>query len=318
MRKIYIFLVFILGSVPGFGQYRVILDADIDSDVDDVEALAMLHNLDSQKKINFIGVIVTSDDPFAPLCVSSINNYFGTGKLPIGFLKNQPILTNHSKYTKQLAEEYPHKLKTLDKTEEGTTLYRKLLSKSPDESVVIITIGHLTSLQNLLKSGPDKYSKLTGKELVEKKVAKWLCMGGNFPNGPKEANFYRPDPGATVYCVQEFPKPVIFAGWEVGIKIQTGGEYLKSKLTKQSPVYRAYELYNNFKGRASWDQVIVLMLLPEATIYFDIIKEGYCQVYEDGSNKWLTNKDRNHEYVIFKPNVNYEEVARLIDNLAIK
>jgi purine nucleosidase len=42
-----------------FAQFKVILDADIDSDVDDVEALAMVHTLADQKKIDFLGVIVT-------------------------------------------------------------------------------------------------------------------------------------------------------------------------------------------------------------------------------------------------------------------
>ena len=44
----------------------MILDADIDSDVDDVAALAMLHHLASKNQIELLAVIVTSDDPFAP------------------------------------------------------------------------------------------------------------------------------------------------------------------------------------------------------------------------------------------------------------
>ncbi|CAN5818203.1 hypothetical protein BH24BAC1_BH24BAC1_25550 [soil metagenome] len=86
-----------------FAQYHVIFDTDIDSDVDDVEALAMLHTLADQKTIQFRGVIGTSDDPFAPSCVSAINKYFGRARLPIGFLKNQENLKNHSKYTRQIA-----------------------------------------------------------------------------------------------------------------------------------------------------------------------------------------------------------------------
>jgi len=318
MRKAVIFLYVILFlSHVSFAQNKVILDADIDSDVDDVEALAMLHTLADQKKIDFLGVIVTSDDTYAAECTSAINKYFGRSRLPIGVLKNQQNLRGNSKYTRQIAAEFPHRLKSNEKEQDATALYRKLLSKSPDSSVIIITIGHLTNLQNLLKSNGDKYSPLSGKELVNRKVAKWLCMGGQFPEG-KEANFYRPDPGSTVYCLQEWKKPVIFAGWEVGDKIKTGGDYLKSKLTPTSPVYRAYQLYNNFQGRASWDQVVVFLLKEEANKYFDTVKTGYCQVYEDGSNKWLLDKDSRHEYVQFKPGANYEEIARLMDDMAIK
>ncbi|MBA2761462.1 MAG: nucleoside hydrolase [Segetibacter sp.] len=297
----------------------MILDTDIDSDVDDVEAVAMVHALADQKKVNLLGVIVTSDDPYAPLCVSAINKYFGRPKVPIGFLKNQREIIHREryKYTKQISEEFPHGLKSHEKAEDAVLLYRKLLSKSPDSSVVIVTIGHLSSLQNLLKSGADKISSLSGKELVEKKVAKWLCMGGLFPAG-KEANFFNPDPLSTVYCLQHWNKPVTFAGWEIGKNVITGGQYLKDKIPVKSPVYRAYQLYNNFAGRSSWDQIAIFLLLDVSKKYFDTVKVGYCEVKVDGSNKWMTDKDSPYqEYLVFKPNANQKELAKVIDDMVL-
>lgn len=318
MKLIFTFIsFFILLSVKSQAQYHVIFDTDIDSDVDDVEALAMLHTLADQKTIQFRGVIVTSDDPFAPSAVSAINKYFGRARLPIGFLKNQENLKNHSKYTRQIAEEFPHRLKSHEKAKDATALYRQLLSKSPDNSVVIITVGHLTNLQNLLQSGPDRHSPLSGKDLVEQKVARWLCMGGMYPAG-KEANFYRPDPLSTVYCLQEWTKPVTFVGWEIGNEVITGGQYLKERLSPSSPVYRSYELYNNFKGRPSWDQLAVYLLLDDRAQYFDTVSNGYCHVFEDGSNEWRTGEKKNHEYLVFKPGADREELARKIDDLVRK
>lgn len=325
MRRILFFFSLILFFNESFGEtsnYKgdvpgVILDADIDSDVDDVEALAMLHTLADKEEINFLGVIVTSDDSYAALCADAINNYFGRPDLPLGVLKDQKSMNNHSRYTRQISEEFPHKLKSVDKAESATTLYRKLLSGSEDSSVVIVTIGHLTNLQNLLKSQGDKYSPLNGKELVNLKVKKWLCMGGQFPEG-KEANFYRPDPASTVYCMEEWEQPVIFSGWEVGEKIITGGSYLKSKLLNSSPVYRAYQLYNDFAGRASWDQIAVFLLTRKAGKYFQTVTDGYCQVYNDGSNRWLDDRDSRHEYVQFKPDADFKEIARIIDDMAVK
>ena len=309
----------ILLALTGQAQtYNVILDTDMDSDVDDVEALAMVHTLADRNKISFAGVVVTSDDPYAAVCASAINTYYGRPRLAVGVLKDQPELTNHSRYTRQIAVEYPHGLNSHEQAEDATALYRRLLSQSLDESVVIVTIGHLSNFRNLLASGPDHFSKLTGEELVHKKVAKWLCMGGIFPNGPKEANFYRPDPASTVYSVRTFKKPVIFAGWEVGHKITTGGDYLKQKLSPKNPVYRAYELYNNFKGRSSWDQVAVFLLIGEAATYFNTVKQGYCQVNEDGSNSWQTDHDSMHEYVVGKPGIDYHQIARIMDDLAVK
>ncbi|WP_247232076.1 nucleoside hydrolase [Telluribacter sp. SYSU D00476] len=317
LKVLFVYVSLLLSSSAMSQRYSVILDTDIDSDVDDVEALAMLHTLADQQKIDLKGVIVTSDDPYAATCTAVINQYYGRPNLPVGFLKNQPALKNHSKYTRQLSEEYPHALGSHDKAPDATSLYRQLLSQSPDGSVVIITVGHLTSLQNLLQSVGDKYSPLSGKELVQKKVAKWLCMGGTYPEG-KEANFYRPDPGSTVYCLQEWKKPVVFAGWEVGDRIKTGGTYLKGQLTPSSPVYRAYELYNGFQGRASWDQVAVFLLMDESNKYFDTVKQGYCHVNADGSNQWRTDRDSLHEYVVLKPDADVNEIARLMDQMAIR
>jgi inosine-uridine nucleoside N-ribohydrolase len=317
--KIFITLFLCFLQIAGFTQVRIILDTDIDSDVDDVEAVAMVHALADQKKVNLLGVIVTSDDPYAPLCVSAINKYFGRPKVPIGFLKNQREIIHREryKYTKQISEEFPHGLKSHEKAEDAVLLYRKLLSKSPDSSVVIVTIGHLSSLQNLLKSGADKISSLSGKELVEKKVAKWLCMGGLFPAG-KEANFFNPDPLSTVYCLQHWNKPVTFAGWEIGKNVITGGQYLKDKIPVKSPVYRAYQLYNNFAGRSSWDQIAVFLLLDESKKYFDTVKDGYCEVKDDGSNKWMTDKDSPYqEYLVFKPNADQKELAKVIDDMVL-
>ncbi|MDO1451664.1 hypothetical protein Q0590_35655 [Rhodocytophaga aerolata] len=151
MKQPFLFLAFLL-LLPALSiaQYKVILDTDIDSDVDEVETLAMLHRLADQKNIDFLGVIVTSDDPYAALCTDAINTYFKRPNLPVGVLKKQATLKNHSKYTRHIAQEFPHRLKSHEQAQDGTALYRKLLSQSPDSSVVIVTIGHLTNLQNLL------------------------------------------------------------------------------------------------------------------------------------------------------------------------
>jgi purine nucleosidase len=55
---------------------KVIIDTDLDSDVDDVGALAMLYNLHHAGIIELLGVIVTSDDPYAPVCASALNTYY--------------------------------------------------------------------------------------------------------------------------------------------------------------------------------------------------------------------------------------------------
>lgn len=292
---------------------RVILDADIDSDVDDAGALAMLINLHKAGLIRLIGVIVTSDDPYAPVCADAVNRFYGLEDIPVGFLKDQPTLKNHSRYTRYIAEEFPAALKSWQDAEEAASLYRRLLAGSPDESVEIVTIGHLTSLQQLLESGSDDHSPLNGYDLVQKKVRRWICMGGQFPAG-KEANFYRPDPLSTVYCIGHWKKDVIFCGWEIGNLVITGGSWLKDNLPEGHPVRRAYELYNGFAGRQSWDQIAVLLLVPGFERYVEFVY-GECVVAQDGSNTWKNQEHGEHKYVVFKKETNVAKVTRYIDGL---
>lgn len=292
---------------------KVIIDTDLDSDVDDVGALAMLYNLHHAGEIELLGIIVTSDDPFAPVCAAALNTFYGMAELPVGFLKNQSELKHHSRYTKQIAEEFPSEMHSWEDADDAVRLYRKLLAGNPDESVFIVTVGHLSSLQGLLQSEPDVLSDLNGKQLVNRKVKQWICMGGQFPQG-KEANFYRPDPASTVYCVNNWEKEVIFCGWEIGNPVITGGNWLKEKLTPDHPVYRGYELYNGFAGRQSWDQIAVLQLLPQASHFFSFVK-GNCIVAPDGSNTWENDEKGKHLYTIFNPGVDAKTVSLYIDSL---
>lgn len=274
----------------------VILDTDMDSDVDDVGALAMLHAYERAGKASILGVIVTSDEVNSAACTDAINTWFSRGNLPIG-VSQRDSLKSFSKYTQAVAQEFPHKL-TNRTAEDATTLYRRLLAAQPDGSVVIITIGHLTSLSRLLHSGPDAASPLDGRALVAKKVKRWSCMGGQFPQG-KEANFYRPDPASTVDCLKLWTLPVTFAGWEVGQQIVTGGAAFREHCPRESPVYRGYEKYNGFQGRASWDQVAVLEAVEGAEPDFSV-QEGQCVVAVDGSNGWQSAIQTNHRYLKIK------------------
>jgi len=309
------FFTFRIVAISANAPQKVIIDADIDSDVDDVGALAMLLNLHRAKTIELIGVVVTSDDPFAPVCAAAICKFYGLSEIPVGFLKNQNDLKNHSKYTKFIAEEFSAELKTWQDAEESSTLYRKLLAESPDESVIIVTIGHLTSLQQLLQSERDQISNLNGKSLVHKKVKQWICMGGQYPSG-KEANFYRPDPASTVFCVNNWDKDVIFCGWEAGNPIITGGSRVKENLSELHPVYRSYELYNNFAGRQSWDQLAVLQLVNSTCHFFSFVT-GNCIVNSDGSNSWENSNTGKHRYLVLNPEIGVKEISSLIDRLMI-
>ena len=297
-----------------YAQPQVIFDTDIDSDVDDVGALAMLLNMHNNNEIVLSGIIVTSDDPYAPLCVSAICRFYNQENIPIGFLQGQKALKNHSRYTRQISEQFSSGLQNHTQAEDGTVLYRRILAASKNNSVTIITVGHLSSLMKLLQSSPDNHSRLSGSELAEKRVARWLCMGGQYPSG-KEANFYRPDPYSTLYCLQNWRKPIVFCGWEIGNKVLSGGKRIQQALPEQHPVYQAYKLYNNFASRPSWDQLAVYLLCKNTDNYIEQISNGYCQVNEVGENVWIEGRKKGykHSYIRLKNEDFAEPLAAEID-----
>ena len=289
----------------------VIFDTDLDSDVDDVGALAVLHALANNGEAKILAVIVTSDDMYSPLCADAINTYFRRPDIPIGVNKKTK-LRSFSRYTKGITEEYPHDLQSYGEAEDATILYRKILSSQPDNSVVIVTVGHLTNLKSLLLSQADTHSSLDGVTLIRKKIKLWSCMGGKYPSG-KEPNFYRPDPGSTVICVNRWPKQVVFSGAEIGGEIKTGGEVFRKQASLQSPVRRAYELYNRFQGRSSWDQTAALYAVRGSGEYFSVHKQGHNHIFSDGSNEWRPSPDKDHVYLVKK--MKPEELAGIINEL---
>ena len=290
----------------------VILDTDMDSDVDDVGALAMLHAYERMGKARILGIIVTSDEQYSAPCTDAINTYFGRPDIPIG-VSQRDSLKVFSKYAQNVSRVFPHHLVSNATAEDGTSVYRRLLAGQPDKSVVLITIGHLTSLSRLLDSTPDAISTLSGQELVARKIRFWSCMGGQFPSG-KEANFYRPDPASTVNCLAKWVLPVTFAGWEAGQQIRTGGASFRAGFKPDNPVYRAYEWYNEFAGRASWDQVAVLQAIEGAGNYLAVETNGYCRVTSDGRNEWVSAASGyKHGYV--KISGTSEIIQRRIDGL---
>ncbi|MHC4740561.1 MAG: nucleoside hydrolase [Planctomycetota bacterium] len=292
----------------------VIFDTDLDSDVDDVGALAVLHALANGGRVKILAVIVTSDDMHSPLCADALNTYFHRPDIPIGVNKATK-LRSFSRYTRKIAEEFPHDLESYADAEEAASLYRRILSSQPDRSVTIITVGHLTSLKNLLLSKPDTYIKLSGTALVEQKVKLWSCMGGKYPSG-KEPNFYRPDPTSTGICLSLWPGKAVFSGAGIGNPIKTGGKTLEQNAPPNSPVRRAYELYNQFKGRSSWDQTAVLYAVEEYRKHWSVHKEGHSHAFEDGSNEWRAAPDKDHSYLIERTPP--AQLARIIDNLMLQ
>lgn len=289
---------------------KMIFDTDIQGDVDDVGTVALLHALADRGEVDLLAMGVSCKNPWSPLCLDALNTYFGRPDIPLGVVEGEAFL-KPSKYAQQIAEEFPHQLKSAEQAPDAVEVYRQALAAAEDGSVVMVSVGQLTNLANLLKSGPDSYSDLSGEELVAAKVKVWVCMGCKIPAG-KEANIIH-DPLPAKYAVEHWPTPIVFSGFEIGRDMLTGGA-LKS-LPTSSPVRRAYELFNGIQPHNSYDQTAALYAIRGLDggldHLWDLHTTGYCHIDEKGANTWRESPNKDHAYLVEK--APKEEVAAVIE-----
>ncbi len=294
MRAAFLLLaVLLLTSCGSLPHPQLILDTDFSSDADDVGAVAVLHNLASQGKVNILGMAVSSGNPWSVPCLQAVNAWFGRPEIPVGKAADGAV-QDESAYARPVAEEFGNPSAAAP---DATQLYRRLLAAQADQSVTVVSIGYLTNLHSLLQSKPDAVSPLDGHELVRRKIIRLICMGGEYPSG-REWNFHR-DAVAATYVAEHWPTPLIFAGFELGKDIMTGAA-LRS-LPENNPLRRSYELHNKLAGRPSWDQIAVhyaAMTADGSPSAFWSARRGSNLVREDGSNRWLEEGSSDHAHLV--------------------
>src|SRR5690554_317984 len=84
----------------GFNKNSIIFDTDMESDVDDVGALAILHALADSGEVKILGVMVCAENPWSILSADRINTYFNRENIPLGQLKRQGV-NRESRYAQQ-------------------------------------------------------------------------------------------------------------------------------------------------------------------------------------------------------------------------
>lgn len=294
----------------------------MESDVDDVGALAMLHGLADKGEAEILGTMVCSLNPWSVPTVDAINTYFKKPDIPIGAVKNLGVYRN-TKFAKTISEEYPQDIGLGENSPDAVSLYRQILSSQPDNSVVVVTVGYLTNLSDLLKSFPDTISDLSGMELVRKKVKHLVCMGDRYPYQQdlgKWGNF-RPDPGAVQYVAKHWPSTIIFTGGgDFANLIKTGRAPFNYK-PKSNPVSRAYEIF--LKGWRNWhhsaDLIAVYVAVRGGEDFFELHTQGYNHIFDDGTLMWrLQPDDPRHQYIDnLKEGIDPDHVAKVFDDLMV-
>jgi inosine-uridine nucleoside N-ribohydrolase len=297
---------------------RIILDTDMDSDCDDAGALALLHVLADRGEAKILAVAASSLYRWSVPCIEAINRYYGRPDLPIGAPKRDAVDSHAgSKYARAIAESVATRWKTNDDSPDATEVYRQTLALQPDRSVIIVSVGDLTNIRNLLRSGPDAHSPLAGPELVRRKVIRWVCMGGRYPRhlDPRVFGNFKTDPAATVEACRDWPVEVVFSG--LGDNILTGSRLKQTR--PENPVRRAYELYlGKQPARPSWDPIAVLYAVRPDAPFWRRRTEGYNHIFPNGTNEWRSEPDSpTHVLLELAPGAD-ADVGRTIDELIIQ
>ncbi|HML47806.1 MAG TPA: nucleoside hydrolase [Clostridia bacterium] len=265
---------------------RIFLDTDMLTDCDDAAAMSMLHALCDRGEAELLACAVSSRHPMSAVVVDAVNHYHGRPELAVGAPKNgRGAYRPDSCFLDKVAAEFPHRLQSNDEAPDAVRVYRDVLALSPDASVTLVTIGYMTNVADLLRSKADDLSPLDGRTLVEKKVAEWVCMGGNFPVdvGKDNVNFSR-DGESAVYALRNWPGLITFAGREIGHNIFVGDRLKETP--PENPARRAYQLHRERFGE-HWnhhtaDPCAVLYAVRGTADYFDL-QEGTLDLRDDCS-----------------------------------
>lgn len=295
----------------------VIFDTDMGNDCDDVQALAMIHALQSRGECELIGVTITKDHELAAPFTDVINTFYGRGDIPIGVCRSG--VTPAAEKFNLLADakvdgefRYPHDLISGKDAPEAVPLLRKLLAEAQDSSVVICQVGFSTNLANLLDSQSDAVSPLSGKELVKQKVKLTSVMAAAFTDIPhhqtgvpgpyREYNVIMDIPAARKFAA-EWPAPIVWSGFEIGLNLpypyrSVAEDY---QYVKDHPVAEAYNVYiTPPHNRPTWDLTSVLYAIRPDHNYFDLSDAGNVTILEDGHSKFEPSKDGRDRYLILK------------------
>jgi inosine-uridine nucleoside N-ribohydrolase len=301
---------------PQSKPVRIILDTDIGPDFDDVGAFAVLHALADKGEAKILATVASNRYPQIAEVIDVLNTYFNRPDIPIGVPKGPSVeLTASQGWVKEIVANYPHKITSNKQVPDPVEVYRKVLSRQPDHSITIASTGFFTNLANLLESGSDQYSELTGRELVRKKVKKLVSMGGKFPSGA-EFNVYNDIPSAN-YVFKNWPPPIIFLGFKVGLQIKTGLPLIHNSKIRNDPVKDVFKteipkIPADTNGHPSWDETTVLTAVRGTSPYFKKISGHINTVNAERKVSWDSTRSGQYYLVLVKPASCIEKVLNTL------
>jgi inosine-uridine nucleoside N-ribohydrolase len=308
----------ICGGVPRAAEpVKILFDTDMTTDCDDAGSMAVLHTLADRGECEILATVTSVPDPNALATVDAINRYRRRPDLPLGLVKEGGVKMP-SKFTGRLAREFPHRVGPDADFPDAVDVYREILAKQPDRSVVLVTVGYLTHVSRFLQSPG-------GLDLARAKVTRWVCMGGNFIGDPPKddlslgnVNFQR-DAASAHFAIHHWPGEIVFAGREV-CSVPSGlaiGSAL-ANTPPDNPVRRAYEHYfdGTARDRHVADLSTVLYAVRGLTDCWNLSAPGRMDLREDMKFTWIPDPAGRHRHLL-KKSGNDRQIESVLEGLLV-
>ena len=314
MKRLFLSLAVVSLMAAGCKDSAVsfIMETDIGNDIDDALAMDMLYKYVDAGKIDLLATCINKEGTAPGEFIDILNTWYGHPDIPIGVIRNGADCendgTNYAKAVVAMKDEagnpaFKRSLKDHSNLPDAHILYRKLLSKAKDHSVVIASVGFSTNLIRLLETPADEYSSLSGKDLVARKVKLLVTMAGDFED-PKvhEYNVVKDIPAAKV-IFEEWPTPVVTSPFEVGIRILYPASSIENDFgwAGLHPTVEAYKSYLKMPyDRPTWDPTAVLYAV-EGGSWFTVSEPGFISVTDEGSTLFTPDPKGTRRYLSVTP-----------------
>jgi len=301
------------------GEYAgvplIIYDTDIGSSTDDLFALEMLYRYEDEGRCRLLGVMVDREGEQNAAFADVMNTYFGHADVPIGLvsdgIKNPKVWIDYAHVADTKNGEglpmFSRSIADYSSLPDGWRLYRRLLAAQPDRSVSIVNVGFVTCLAQLLASGADEYSSLSGVELVRRKVKCIYLQGGVFGEAVEpDFNFAQGITFAKTFF-QNWPQDVdmVFSPMEAGQDVEYTPEQVIADVswTDAHPIKQVYMQCDCNTGQRMWDPMTVIQAVEGDALFslsvrgtvsltnlaetiFTHSATGNCRYQLPGSKQW--------------------------------
>lgn len=327
---------------------KVIFDTDIAnvdstghdrSDIDDLGALAILNALSNKQLCEIIGVVAISKSNKVVEMIDAVNTYYNNPGIPIGIKggKNQ-LVEDQNSYARHISGLFKYSQSSINAPASTELLRRVLSDVSEDDTVIYIHADNISNwnflcISTFLESGPDNISPLTGYELLNSKVDKFIsyipCLPNNnvSENCPDWCNNPTTDASKLSYFLEHYRNNII------GNATAVEEAHLPTKLWNQpddNPVKVAYQYYYS-KTPPPWHPsheipesisiygdglgIIYLITNPSSSQLFNHKENGQFVLDEKNKLRWSAiDKGKNHSYFYTVPS-RRKELWEMIDNI---